>query len=189
VSEDREQRQPGSLPLDQRKPPRRKRRTREHVIADLSANYVEKQALLCGYSIERRTHDYGIDLVLFTYDAGGEIENGEVLLQLKATDHLKTASAGRQVVFRLDRADLLAWLHEPMPVILVVYDAVEDVAYWLYVQAYFTGPGRASAKRKSATITVRLPRSNVLDQAAVRQFAIFRDRILAQAAGQVRHHE
>ncbi len=165
------------------KPARRKRRTREHIIADLSANHVERQALLCGYSVERRAHDYGIDQVLFTYDANGEIENGEVLLQLKATDHLKTTSGGQHVVFRLERADLLAWLREPMPVILVVYDAVQEVGYWLYVQAYFTNEGSPSLKRKSTTITVHIPRSNVLDQAAVRRFAVFRDRILAQAAG------
>ena len=175
--------------MAKRMPARRKRRTREHVIADLSANHVERQALLCGYSVERRAHDYGIDLVLFTYDANGEVENGEVLLQLKATDHLKTVSGGEQVVFRLERADMLAWLHEPMPVILVVYDAAQDTGYWLYVQAYLTRRGIARAFRRSETLTVRIPRRNVLDQAAVRQFAVFRDRILAQAARQVRHHE
>ena len=35
----------------------RKRRTREHVIADLSVNHVERQALLCGYAIERWFHE------------------------------------------------------------------------------------------------------------------------------------
>jgi len=33
----------------------RKRRTREHVISDLSVNHVERQAL-CGYTIERMAH-------------------------------------------------------------------------------------------------------------------------------------
>jgi hypothetical protein len=41
----------------------RKRRTREHVIADLSVNHVERQALLCGFSVERIRVDYGIDLI------------------------------------------------------------------------------------------------------------------------------
>jgi Domain of unknown function (DUF4365) len=178
------------MALAQKKPIRRKRRTREHVIADLSANHVERQALLCGHSIERRAHDYGIDLVLFTYDSTGEVENGEVLIQLKATDHLKTASGGQQVTFRVDRADLLAWLQEPMPVVLVVYDAPADAAYWLYVQGYFaSGSQAAGPKGKTETVTVRIPRTNVLDQAAIQQFRVFRDRILAQAAEQVRHHE
>jgi hypothetical protein len=50
----------------------RKRRTREHVIADLSVNFVERQVLLCGYTVERVWHDYGYDLFLFTYNARGE---------------------------------------------------------------------------------------------------------------------
>jgi hypothetical protein len=48
----------GELPLSRKKPvPRKKRRTREHVIADLSANHVERHALLCGYSVERHVHE------------------------------------------------------------------------------------------------------------------------------------
>jgi hypothetical protein len=167
----------------------RKRRTREHIIADLSANHVERHVLLCGNSAERRRHDYGVDLVLFTYDDNGEIENGEVRLQLKATDHLKTVSADQQATFRVERADLLSWLHETMPVILIVYDAIAEVAYWLYVQAYFTQRRQPVLRRGSEKITVRIPRSNVLDQAAIRRFAVFRDRILAQTAGKVHHHE
>jgi hypothetical protein len=34
-------------------------------------------------------------------------------------------------------ADLELWLDEPMPCILMQYDARSDIAYWLYVQAYF----------------------------------------------------
>src|SRR5436309_2496106 len=45
----------------------RKRRTREHIIADLSVNHVERQALLCGHVVERRVFDYGIDLEMFTF--------------------------------------------------------------------------------------------------------------------------
>src|SRR5262249_34564309 len=51
----------------------RKRRTREHVIADLSANHVERHALLCGFSVERIRLDYGIDLIIHTYNRSGEI--------------------------------------------------------------------------------------------------------------------
>lgn len=52
----------------------RKRRTREHVIANLGVNFVERQALLCGFSVERVVHDYGTDLLLFTYDNDGSTE-------------------------------------------------------------------------------------------------------------------
>jgi hypothetical protein len=92
--------------MPQQKPNRKKRRTREHVIADLSANHVEKHALLCGYSVERVVHDYGIDLWIATYNRDGEIESGEIRVQLKATDHLKVISSGRFVALRVDEGDL-----------------------------------------------------------------------------------
>ncbi|MCI0381101.1 MAG: hypothetical protein L0215_26250 [Gemmataceae bacterium] len=48
--------------------PPRKRRTREHVLADLSVNHLEKYALRCGYAVERISNDYGLDLAIFTFD-------------------------------------------------------------------------------------------------------------------------
>lgn len=63
----------------------RKRRTRQHIIADLSVNHIERFVLLNGYSTERVNCDYGIDLIIFTYDANGEIENGQIFVQLLVT--------------------------------------------------------------------------------------------------------
>lgn len=56
-----------------------------------------------------------------TYNYDGEVENGWVLLQLKATDHM--ASRHGAIAVRLDWSDLLYWLNEPLPGILVYYDA------------------------------------------------------------------
>ncbi len=167
---------------------RRKRRTREHVIADLSANHVERRVLLCGHTAERTTHDYGIDLYMSTYDDNGEAENGLVLFQLKATDRLRLSRDGQAVVFRVERADLDWWLDEKMPVILVVYDAQADVAYWLYVQAHFTGQRPKGRAKRGQTVTLHLPRANVLDEAAVRRIAGYKAAVLAQMKG-VRHHD
>jgi len=169
--------------------PRKKRRTREHVIADLSANHVERHALLCGYSVERRVHDYGIDLTLLTYDPEGNVENGQILVQLKATDHLQLVGRGQWVACRIERTDLRAWLHEPMPVMLVVYDARADVAFWLYVQEYLQQQPRFNPNRGSANVTLRIPRGNVVQATAVRHFAHCRDRLLAQMKGLQHSHE
>jgi len=159
------------------------------VIADLSVNHVERHGLLCGYAMERRWHDYGIDLVVYTYDGNGEVESGELLVQLKATDYLKVIARGQAISFRIDRADLLAWLQEPMPVIFVVYDAAADVAYWLYVQAHFEGQPGFDSTKAAAEVTVRIPRTNAVNQTAMRHFAQCRDRILAQTKGAIKHHE
>src|SRR3954451_23753318 len=115
----------------------RKRRTREHVIADLSAHHVEGVVLRCGWTVERKRHDYGIDLYMETYNADGEVENGWVWFQLKATDTVKRSADGMVILLRLEWRDLLFLLNEFLPVVLVLYDAQEDKAYWLDVQEYF----------------------------------------------------
>ena len=59
----------------------RKRRTREHVIADLSVHHVEGFVLRCGWTVERTRHDYGLDLLMRTYSGSGEIESGRSIFE------------------------------------------------------------------------------------------------------------
>lgn len=146
---------------------RRKRRTRGHVIADLGVNYVERQALLCGFSVERFTHDYGIDLSVFTYDDNGEAEGGYLALQVKSTDRLATHSGGATFAIRVDAADLRRWLFESMPVILAVYDAASDRAFWLDVKQYARDQ-EIDEEDFGQTVTIRVPLGNVLDPDSVR---------------------
>jgi hypothetical protein len=153
------------------------------VIADLSINYVERQALLAGFAVQRIVRDYGIDLFIATYDASGDVENGEIRIQLKATDAPRWVRAGRAIAVRVDQGDFRHWLMEPMPVILAVYDAAQETAYWLYVQGHF-GSGRATRfDQESATLTAHVPGTNGVTPAAMRQFGAYRDRILAQLEG------
>lgn len=170
--------QPGSV---------RKRRTREHVIADLSVNHVERYALRCGFAVERIRMDYGIDLIVHTFNRKGEFENGRLLFQLKATDHVKVSPDGRTVLCRIARTDLNYWLREPMPVLLVLYDARADGAYWLYVQAHFEGRAGFDVSQVGEQVTVALPRANVLDQAAMRRMARYKKAVLAQREGRIHH--
>ncbi len=159
----------------------RKLRTREHVIADLAVNHVERQALLCGFSVERILHDYGIDLLLFTYTAGGEIESGCIFIQVKGTERLRWSQAQGRASFRVAREDLVVWLNEFLPVILVVYDASADRAYWIHVQGYFAALQGFNLFRAAAEITVHLPVRNVLDGPAIRHFAVLRNRVAGKS--------
>jgi hypothetical protein len=167
----------------------KKCRTRGHVIADLSVNFVERSILQCGYSAERIAHDYGIDLLLFTYAENGEIENGHVYLQLKATDGLPLLADGRTIPFPVAIADLNYWRNEPMPVILVQYDAKSNRAYWLYVQNYVneTAIESEDIDAEQETVTVRIPTANRVGPRAVRKFREFKESILAQVKGGARH--
>jgi Domain of unknown function (DUF4365) len=166
----------------------RKRRTREHVIADLSVNHVERHALLSGFVVEEIIHDYGVDLNLITFNTKGEIEAGEVLLQVKASDRLTLDAKRNAFGCRIDRRDLARWLTEPLPVVLVVYDARKDVAYWLYVQSYFRRQKPFNLFAAAKTVTLWIPTANVVAETAMRRFAGFRDRVVRQM-GEVIHEE
>ena len=155
----------------------RKRRTREHVLADLSVNHVEKCALQCGFAVQRLAPDYGLDLVVFTFDEQGFLERGVLWMQLKATDHMKTTRDGSAALVRLERKDVLAWIAEAYPVILVLYDATSDRAHWISIQTYFADD--AFAKLHGKTITVPIPTANVISVKAMREFAREKADILA----------
>lgn len=167
----------------------RKRRTREHVVADLSANHVERNALLCGFSVERTFHDYGIDQTVTTYDRRGQIENGLILIQLRGTDRPKFLDGGRAVECRLERSHLAHWLEEPMPFIVVRYDARKNIGYWLYLQAYFEARPDFDLARAPARVTVPIPCRNVVSRAAMRRFARYKNAVLAQVGGRIHHAE
>jgi hypothetical protein len=165
----------------------RKLRTRTHIIEDLSINHVERFAFQCGFSTERITRDYGIDLLIFTYDANGEVENGFINMQLKATDKLVLVKEGTHVSFSVEKAHLETWLDEPYPVILTVYDAQSDCAYWLYIQKYFEELPGFNLQSIGKETTVHIPVTNKLDKAAMTKFAQFKERILSQVRGVIRH--
>lgn len=158
----------------------RKRRTREHVLADLGVNHVERQVLLRGWSVDRFEHDYGIDLLMSTYSRDGQIENGRILLQVKATERVRLLKDERTISISLDSRDLRYWFGEPAPVLLIVYDGKSDSAYWLDIQRYFEKQRLIDLASAPGRVTVRIPASNRLDQNALDEFAGLRDRMLAQ---------
>jgi Domain of unknown function (DUF4365) len=158
----------------------RKKRTREHIIADLSENHFEKFAILKGFSVERTAHDYGYDLVLFTYDSSGEIENGYVSVQLKATDNLEFIHSGTIISFTVDKRDLDLWLNEFNPVILVIYDAENFKGYWLYIQAYFQNLQNFTLASVNKTLNVHIPIVNKINKSSMKKFAEQKERLYRQ---------
>ncbi|MXN92971.1 DUF4365 domain-containing protein [Flavobacterium sp. Sd200] len=147
----------------------RKTRTREHIIADLSSNYVEKIALRLGFSYEVIAKDYGIDSIIYTYDIYGGIENGSIYVQLKATDNLNVNATGEFISFTVEAADLDYWSNEYDPVILIIYDAKNDDAYWYHIQENF------EAKEYFKGQTVRIPVENIFNEKALLQLAIIKN--------------
>src|SRR5262249_18791386 len=69
------------------------------------------------------------------------------------------------VSHRVAHADLRLWLSEGAPVILIVYDAQADVAYWLDVQEYFEAVPQPTLKMRGTT-TVYLPQTKRINPVA-----------------------
>src|SRR5947209_151258 len=99
----------------------RKRRTRQHVIADLSVHYVEGFILEAGHTAQRPGSDYGYDLVMRTFDEQGYVEPGSVYFQLKAMETLE--ARGTDYVYDIDIRDYNLWTREKLPVVFVLFDA------------------------------------------------------------------
>jgi hypothetical protein len=161
--------------------PDRKRRTRGHIIADLSVNHVERLILQCGWTPQRISFDYGLDLSMSTFDPRGYVENGVVYFQLKASDSPRVVTSRDSIALRLDWRDVVFWLNEWMPIILVVYDARRDMAWWLYLQEGLRNQIRERGRRSTQRLTIYVPLANVLDSRAIRLFARFRDEALTQS--------
>ena len=151
--------------------PPRKIRTREHIIADLSINHFELSALKAGFAVERTEMDYGYDAILSTYDINGEIENGFVLVQLKATDHIRIINNGNDVSFTLEKRDLNLWLKEFNPVYLVVYDSQNNNGHWLYIQNYFENLVGFNLANVNVTINVNIPIRNRINKRTMLRIA------------------
>jgi hypothetical protein len=139
---------------------RTKRRTREHVIADQSVNFVERFVIDAGYTTIRVIQDYGCDLMVMTYDDDGYVEPGYLYCQLKATSSLQRYDGGDHYWFPLDERDFNLWLEEPMPVIFFLYDAVRRRAYWVDVQAHFRDNPPRARRSRARTLRIRVPKTN-----------------------------
>jgi hypothetical protein len=143
----------------------RKQRTRAHVIADLSANHVERFVLEEGNTAQRLGSDYGYDLVVFTHDEQGYVEPGWVFIQLKAAETLKVA--GSAYPFDLDIRDYNLWMLEEVPVILILFDVSRRRGYWLWVQNYFKRNLARLPKKGAKTVRVHVPARQPVNRRAI----------------------
>ena len=167
-------RQPGEL---------RKQRTRQHVIADLSANYVERVILEEGHSVERLSSDYGYDLVMRTHDPDGFVESGVVYVQLKSSDNF--VASGGMVPFDMDIRDYNLWRAEVMPVVLILFDATARRAYWLPIQRYFRENPARRPRAGAKTVRVHVSSRQSVNRRAVRQMRIDKEEMAARLTREV----
>lgn len=160
----------------------RKRRTRQHVIADQSVNHVERFVIDEGHVARRMSNDYGYDLSLTTFDEQGFVEPEFMCLQLKASESLQ--AVGAAYVFALDVRDYNLWMLEEMPVILVLYDASRRRAYWLAMQDYFNENETRKPQKGAKTVRVRVPKRQAVNRRAVALWRRLKLRALGWVEGE-----
>jgi hypothetical protein len=168
-------------------PAPRKRRTRGHVIASQSVNYVERLLIDEGHTAQRVENDYGNDLILFTYDGFGYAEPGYVFLQLKATESIRAGSGGRDFRLSIRIEDYNLWRDEPMPVFLVLYDAAKRKAYWLYLQQYFEEDRAREPRAGARSVWLRVPAANRMSRRTIRYLRGRKQAVLDQSRGTIHH--
>lgn len=165
----------------------RPRRTREHIIASQSHNYIEKFFIDKGHTVDRPGEDYGYDMIVNTFDDLGYAESGEIRIQLKASDSQKYIRDKTFISFAIMRKHYELWINELMPVFLVLYDAREKKAYWLYVQEHFASDASLQPKAAAQTLTLRIPVVNQFTEATVDYMRQSKLKVLAQITGKIQH--
>jgi Domain of unknown function (DUF4365) len=141
----------------------KKRRVRKHVIADLSVNHVEYHLLKAGYTMGVTKADYGYDGIVFTFDGNGEIENGNIFIQLKATDSISRHQRQNGLTFSVSKKDINLWYDEPFPVYFVLFDAKAERAYWVYFQKYLIEKDITPVTVKNNSLAIQIDDKSVYD--------------------------
>jgi hypothetical protein len=135
----------------------RKQRTRQHIIEDLSFNHVERQVLYGGH-VFRRT--------INTFNERGETENFFMSFQLKSTDNIQYSNPKAGFVFDLSKQDLELWLYSMNPVLIILFDAQKEIAYFIDLQAYFK-KNRIVLKNVRKFVRIYFSQTAIFDTKAV----------------------
>jgi len=76
-----------------------------------------------------------------------------------------------------------------MPVILIVYDAQQDKAYWLYTQEYFENSPNFRIKPGQTKVNLHISKNNLVSEAAIQEFRRYKEDVLGQIKqGAIKHH-
>jgi len=163
----------------------RKKRTRAHVIADMSYHHLAYLVVSCAFTVEANRSDYGYDLSIYTFDGDGRSENGNIYVQLKASDSLSFNREDDTVSFRISKRDIETWEGEPFPVYLVVFDTSEQKSYSIYLQKYFQANAISAATMAHDSINVQVP-ARAVDATMINNWRSDKNAIIAQI-GAVQH--
>ncbi len=147
----------------------KKLRTRQHIIEDLGLNHIERQILLTGNILRRfGDYDYGYDGMIETFNERGEADNPTLKIQLKSTDVIQFSAQNEGFIIDLSKRDLELWLKSLVPVLIILYDAQQEIAYFVDLQSYFN-ENRIALKNVSKFVRIFLPPTSVFNKSAIQE--------------------
>ena len=153
----------------------KKLRTRQHIIEDLGLNHIERQILLSGNVLRRfNENDYGYDAMIDTFNERGEAENLSFKIQLKSTDNIHLSLLKEGFSIDLSKRDLELWLLDSTKLLVVLYDAQEELAYFVDLQAYFL-ENVAVLKTIKKYFRINIPLTNRFVPQAIKQLVHFKN--------------
>ncbi len=147
----------------------KKLRTRQHIIEDLGLNHIERQILLAGNILRRfKDYDYGYDGMIETFNEIGETDNLTFKIQLKSTDVIQFSSQNQGFIIDLSKRDLELWLKSLTPVLLLLYDAQQEVAYFVDLQSYFN-ENKIALKNVRKFVRIYISTESVFNTAIIKK--------------------
>jgi hypothetical protein len=150
----------------------RKQRTRQHIIEDLGFNHVERQILYAGFTVQRYlVNDYGYDGLFHTFNELGEIERGMTHFQLKSTDSIQFSEKKKAFSFDLSERDLELWLLNANKMLLILYDAQLEKAYFEDIQMYFRN-NEVKFKKGRKFVRIFIPEEKVFNAEAIKKLRL-----------------
>ena len=146
-----------------------KLRTRQQIVEDLALNHIEKQILLSGNVLKRGGNmNYGYDGAIQTFDEEGRINNLSLMILLTSTDLVQLSPKKVEFVVDLSKQDLEHWLNTEMPVLIILYDAQKDIAYFTDLQTYFN-ENRHLLKNVRKFVKIFLSPKSVFNNEAIQE--------------------
>jgi hypothetical protein len=152
-------------------------------IEDLGISFIHSQVAKMGcFFREQPKHDFGIDAHIETANAAGKGTGRNIAVQIKSGSSYVKENEQGGIVHYTDERHIQYWAEHSLPVILIVYDPEQEIAWWCDVKAYIS---RHPSLLSQGPYKVILPntqqftaesRDDLITLATVPQFPLTMDR-------------
>lgn len=113
-------------------------------------------------------HDYGIDLDVEIVEKFF-VTGVHFLMQLKSTDNIQITKKGF-VIYSCETSTLRYFLEQNELIVFLVYDAKDNVGFWIWIKDYITNDLARNKKwKKQKTATVKIPKDNLFTEKSIGQ--------------------